>query len=325
MRVDPGAGTRELGHRCAEHPFVSGIAGDAMRAWRGPIRSSSGWNDAAVRCGVAPIDPRDAAIPIAMRAVVPVIEPLPDRNLGQNGASRWTGGARVFRLPVGPLRGALTFALIVINTIACCAPLFVLALLKLVFPVPAWRRLVSRWLCVIAETWIAINTGILAATQRIEWDVRGLEGLSRGQWYLVIANHRSWVDILALQAVFNRRIPLLKFFLKEQLKWVPVMGLAWWALDMPFMKRYSRAELERRPELRGTDLATTRRACERFRDMPTSVINFDEGTRFTPAKQAASGSPYHHLLLPRAGGVADRKSTRLNSSHFQVSRMPSSA
>jgi 1-acyl-sn-glycerol-3-phosphate acyltransferase len=134
--------------------------------------------------------------------------------------------------------------------------------------------------------------------------VRGLDGLDPQAWYLVIANHQSWVDILALQSVLNRRIPFLKFFLKQQLRWVPVLGLAWWALDMPFMKRYSRAELERQPTLRGTDLATTRRACERFRDIPTSVINFVEGTRFTLAKQAASASPYRHLLAPRAGGVA---------------------
>ena len=210
----------------------------------------------------------------------------------------------MIRLPEGPLRGAVTLLLIVLNTIVCCTPLFVLALLKLALPIPAWRRLVSRWLCVIAETWIAINTGVLAVTQRIRWEIRGLDGLSRSQWYLVISNHRSWVDILALQAVFNRRVPLLKFFLKEQLKWVPVMGLAWWALDMPFMKRYSRAELERRPELRGTDLATTRRACERFRAIPTSIINFVEGTRYTEVKRLATDSPHAQLLLPRTGGIA---------------------
>ena len=57
--------------------------------------------------------------------------------------------------------------------------------------------------------------------------------------YLVLANHQSWVDILVLQKVFNRRIPLLRFFLKRQLFWVPLLGLAWWALDFPFMGRYT--------------------------------------------------------------------------------------
>ena len=207
-------------------------------------------------------------------------------------------------LPEGPLRGGVAFSLIFVNSGVHCVPLFLLALVKLLLPVAGLRRRHSRALTRIAESWIATNTAILGATQRIAWEVRGLEGLRPDAWYLVIANHQSWVDIFALQAVFNRRIPFLKFFLKEQLRWVPVMGLAWWALDMPFMKRYSRAQLERRPELRGTDLATTRRACARFREIPTSIINFVEGTRRTPAKQAATGSPYRHLLPPRAGGVA---------------------
>ncbi|MEO7386454.1 MAG: acyltransferase, partial [Gammaproteobacteria bacterium] len=46
------------------------------------------------------------------------------------------------------------------------------------------------------------------------------------------------------------------------------------------------------------------RACAKFALVPTSVMNFVEGTRFTPAKHAAQNSPYHHLLKPKAGGLA---------------------
>lgn len=202
------------------------------------------------------------------------------------------------------MRGAVTFTIIVLSTAAFCVPLLCLALVKLLLPFASVRRGLRRALTVIAEGWIGANAVIFARTQSVRFEARGLEGLDPRAWYLVVANHQSWVDILGLQIVLNRRVPFLKFFLKEQLKWVPVMGLAWWALDMPFMKRYSRAELEARPELKGTDLARTRRACERFAVIPTSVINFVEGTRFTVAKQRASGSPYAHLLPPRAGGVA---------------------
>jgi 1-acyl-sn-glycerol-3-phosphate acyltransferase len=208
------------------------------------------------------------------------------------------------RLPVGPVRGAFTFALIALNTVFCCIPLFAVALLKLLIPVTGWRRMTSRWLTKIAELWIANNTAVFRHTQRIRWDVEGIDGLAAREWYLVVSNHRSWVDIFALQAVFNRRIPFLKFFLKQQLIYVPVMGFAWWALDMPFMKRYSRAYLERHPEKKGQDLDTTRQACEKFRLIPTSVINFVEGTRYTPAKHAKHRPPYRHLLNPRAGGIA---------------------
>lgn len=156
----------------------------------------------------------------------------------------------------------------------------------------------------LAEGWIGTNNALFRAMGALPLDTRGFEGLSTRDWYLVVSNHRSWVDILVLQAVFNRRIPFLKFFLKQQLIWVPFLGVAWWALDFPFMRRYSPAYLEKHPEHRGKDLEVTRRACGKFRVIPTSVMNFVEGTRYTSQKHAALDSPYRNLLPPRPGGVS---------------------
>jgi 1-acyl-sn-glycerol-3-phosphate acyltransferase len=177
-------------------------------------------------------------------------------------------------------------------------------LLKLAIPRPAWREFHSRLLIRLAEAWIDGNNAILRQTQRIEWDVQGLEGLHRDDWYLVSSNHQSWVDIVVLQRVFNRRIPFLKFFIKQPLIWVPLLGGAWWALDFPFMKRHSAAYLVRHPEARNADWTTTRRRCERFQSTPTTILNFLEGTRFRPDKHARQRSPYQHLLRPKSGGLA---------------------
>ena len=136
------------------------------------------------------------------------------------------------------------------------------------------------------------------------WDIRGGEGLRRDRSYLVVSNHQSWVDIPALVQGFNRKTPYFKFFLKQELIWVPFLGLAFWALDYPFMKRYSKAYLAWHPEMAGQDLEITKRACARFKDLNVTVVNYLEGTRFTAAKQAQQGSPYQHLLKPKAGGVA---------------------
>jgi 1-acyl-sn-glycerol-3-phosphate acyltransferase len=201
------------------------------------------------------------------------------------------------------LLGAFTISLMTLNVIACFIPILLLAIAKLLIPVQGWRVLMSRALVACAELWISINKAILGLTQAIRWDVRGLAALRRREWYLMTCNHQSWVDILVLQAVFNRRVPFLKFFIKHQLIWVPFLGIAWWALDMPFMKRYSREFLERHPDRRGRDLESTRRACQKFRDTPTTVINFVEGTRSTADKRELSGSPYRYLMPPRAGGV----------------------
>ena len=191
-----------------------------------------------------------------------------------------------------------------LNTLFWCSLLFVFALVKLVVPARPVRAAVDRVLNGIATQWVAGNSGWMRLTQRAKWDVAGLDGLAYRGWYMVNCNHQSWVDILVLQQLLNRRIPLLKFFLKQQLIYVPVIGLAWWALDFPFMRRHSDAYVKQHPEKRFDDIEATRRACRKFALVPTSVMNFAEGTRFTPAKHAAQRSPYRHLLKPKAGALA---------------------
>jgi 1-acyl-sn-glycerol-3-phosphate acyltransferase len=193
---------------------------------------------------------------------------------------------------------------ITINTLFWFVPVLVLAVPKLLLPIPVVRAGLTRILVVIGESWISVNTAIFYAACSIDWQLTGAEQLRRNKWYLLISNHQNSIDILLLQALLNRRIPFLKFFIKSQLMWFPFLGLAWWALDMPFMKRYSAAYLLRNPHMKGQDFATTRKACEKFRDTPTSVINFVEGTRFTEDKRIRHKDPYRYVLRPRAGGFA---------------------
>jgi len=202
------------------------------------------------------------------------------------------------------LKGIVTLLLMVVNVLFWVPILMVVALAKLLVPIAAWRRVTSALMTRIAQAWISCNGAIFALMGVMRLEVEGVDGLNPDSWYLVLSNHRSWVDILVLQKAFNHRIPFLKFFLKQELIWVPFLGLAWWALDFPFMKRHSATYLQQHPEARGEDLEATRKACERFAQMPTSVMNFVEGTRFTPAKHRTSKSPYRHLLRPRPGGVA---------------------
>ena len=203
-----------------------------------------------------------------------------------------------------PLIGLIASLLLALNALFWVPILLLFAIVKLILPFKVIRLLIDPVLVVIAEVWISCNSGWMALTQRTRWDVEGIAGLDPHNWYLVNSNHQTWADIFILQHLFNRRIPLLKFFIKDQLKWVPVMGLAWWALDFPFMRRHSEEYLKLHPEMRGKDQAATRRACEKFALIPTSVMNFLEGTRFTPAKHQRQQSPYRHLLKPKAGGIA---------------------
>lgn len=202
------------------------------------------------------------------------------------------------------LTGVIASVLLFINVIFWCSLLFIFTFFKLVIPVTAIRNLITPVLNWFANNWISCNSGWMRLTQKMDWTIQLPDNLHRKGWYFVLSNHQSWVDILVLQHVLNRKIPLLKFFLKQELIKVPVMGAAWWALDFPFMKRYSKAYLEKYPEKKGQDLETTRKACEKFRTLPTSVMNFLEGTRFDQRKHDEQNSPFRHLLKPKAGGMA---------------------
>ena len=172
-------------------------------------------------------------------------------------------------------------------------PFMVLKLL----PIPSLRVLCSQALTAVADAWCVCSQRWIDWVNPVHWRVQLPEGLERQNWYLVIANHQSWVDIMVLQKVFTNRIPFLKFFLKQQLLYIPLLGIVWWALDFPFMRRSGGENTKK-------DLATARAACEKFRIVPTSVISFIEGTRFTADKHRESKSPYTRLLPPKAAGIA---------------------
>lgn len=201
------------------------------------------------------------------------------------------------------LTGILTTTLLLLNTVVLICPLLVFALLKLVLP--GRGRDYASWAVMwVAETWSEIDKAIFALCIPTKWDIRGVENLRKDTSYLAVSNHQTWVDIPALIESLNRRTPFFKFFLKKELIWVPLLGLAWWGLDYPFMKRYSKAFLEKHPELKGKDLEITKAACELFKRQPVTVVNYLEGTRFTEAKRLEQQSPYRYLLKPKAGGVA---------------------
>ncbi len=202
------------------------------------------------------------------------------------------------------LVGAISGFLLALNVLVWVTMLYVLAIPKLLLPIESLRRVLNRVLNWIGENWIACNSLWMRLTQKTKWDVKGLKGLNYKGWYLVISNHQSWVDIFVMQHLLNRRIPFLKFFVKRELIKVPFMGLAWWALDYPFLHRFSSEYLKKHPEQKGKDFEATRRACEKFAGISTSVMNFLEGTRFTREKHNRQKSQYRFLLRPKAGGLA---------------------
>ena len=211
---------------------------------------------------------------------------------------------KTLNLILSNIRGALMLSILVLNTFFWSIPIYLTAILKRIIPIRSFRKICERVLNGSAAAWVGVNNLSQRMLCNVRWHIQGLETLQGEDWYLVVSNHQSWMDVPVLQKVFHRKIPFLKFFVKQDLIWVPILGQAWWAMDYPFMKRYSRDFQEKNPHLKGRDLEITKRACEKFKTIPVSVINFLEGTRFTPAKRDRQGAPFKHLLKPRAGGIA---------------------
>jgi len=201
------------------------------------------------------------------------------------------------------LQGTFVLLAVTINTIFSTVLIFVLAVIKLIAPKGPARNSVTRCLSAVGEYWVSFNKLMARLLHTMKWEFQLPEELNHESRYLVFCNHQSWVDILVLQHCLNRRAPFMRFLLKQELIWVPFLGFCWWALDMAFLRRYSKAQLLKNPELRGKDLENAARACEKLKHIPVSMMTFPEGTRFTEAKHKQQNSPYKHLLRPRYGGI----------------------
>ncbi|MDR3417661.1 MAG: acetyltransferase [Nevskia sp.] len=205
-----------------------------------------------------------------------------------------------------PLVGVLTFILMLAALLFCFAVFVPVALLKLATPSLAgrawWTRVALEPIC--SGWWWGLNRFIYLLLHGPRRDIVIDGGLDRSKSWLLVCNHQSWADIPLLVDILGRQLPFPRFFLKRQLLWVPVIGFVCWAMDMPFMKRHSKADVAANPALRLQDLEATRAACDKNRRIPMAMVTFVEGTRSTEAKRAARGSPYRHLLRPKAAGLS---------------------
>ena len=205
--------------------------------------------------------------------------------------------------------GFITFSLLILNTIICVGLLNPVYYLKYFTKNEKLKIKYTKIITKISYTWVEINNFLLHITQNIQWDISiddssYKQELAMDKWYLMTSNHQSWIDIVVLQKVYNKIVPFPKFFLKKELKWVPVLGIAWMALDYPFMKRHSKTEIKKNPSLKSDDFNTAKKACSIYKGSPATIMNFLEGTRFTQKKRVIKKSPFQNLLIPKAGGIA---------------------
>ena len=202
------------------------------------------------------------------------------------------------------LIGITSITILVLNTVILSCLLIPLGIIKFFLPITALKVLFTKFIIKVGELWIFTNKIWVKALHNPKWQIIGKENIKSDGWTIATSNHQSFADIFLLQDITNRKMPMLKFFMKYVLIYVPVIGLSWWALDMPFLKRYTKKQLEKNPKLAGKDLKEMKRALKHYALYPVTVFSFAEGTRFTLKKHHNQNSPFKNLLKPKEGGLA---------------------
>ena len=200
--------------------------------------------------------------------------------------------------------GITSITILVLNTFILSCLLIPLGIIKFFLPITALKVLFTKFIIKVGELWIFTNKIWVKALHSPKWQIIGKENIKSDGWTIATSNHQSFADIFLLQDITNRKMPMLKFFMKYVLIYVPIIGLSWWALDMPFLKRYTKKQLENNPELRGKDVREMKRALKHYALYPVTVFSFAEGTRFTIKKNLHQKSPFKNLLKPKEGGLA---------------------
>ena len=144
----------------------------------------------------------------------------------------------------------------------------------------------------------------LKILHKLEWDIQIPKEVNTETWYIAMSNHQSWADIFVLLIAGHKKIPLVKFFMKKELQWIPIIYLVHKTIDMPFLNRHSRAQIQANPELKKVDYENAKKAAKRFSRNPATAFSFAEGTRFSFQKHTAQKSPYSNLLKPKIGALA---------------------
>ena len=200
--------------------------------------------------------------------------------------------------------GLITFLLILVELIIGFGTLAIINIPRGIIPIKIFKIYLAKISNIIGDLTVYGLKLIMLLMHGNNISIINNQEFDRNEWYMAMSNHQSWADIFILLVAANYKLPLLKFFMKRELWWIPFVFLANKTLNMPFVNRHSKKEIEQNPSLRNQDYENTLKSCKRFLRTPSTIFSYAEGTRFTDEKHAQQGSQYNNLLKPKIGGMA---------------------
>ncbi|OXL25406.1 acyltransferase [Psychrobacter sp. DAB_AL32B] len=196
---------------------------------------------------------------------------------------------------------ATATGVITANSIAAGIPIWLMGATKAI----TGSQIADKTVIGVTNYWINSNNAVIDnILPDKDWRISLPDDVHTHGKYLLLSNHQSWVDTSIVQYISEKRLPLTRFFTKFELIYIPVIGQAFYFLDFPMMRRHSKEAIAKNPALQGKDIEEAKRACALLKNKPFTLLNYLEGTRFTPTKRDKQHSPYKNLLKPRAGGLS---------------------
>lgn len=157
-----------------------------------------------------------------------------------------------------------------------------------------YHRWLMRSMYAIYHRWCLNNNLLFDLFLPTQWLVQGQGVLDKHRDYIVVLNHRSWLDILVIMKVFVPKLPIVKFFLKKSLVFLPFLGQVCWALDYPFINRQGKHQQDKTDQV-------LKQLSSIEKGLPMAMVIFPEGTRFRSQKP---GGTLQNCLPPRCLGLA---------------------
>ena len=208
--------------------------------------------------------------------------------------------------------GLITFILIILELIVGFGTLAIVNIPRAFIPLKSFKIFLARFSNQIGDITVYGLKLIMLLMHGNRIQIINETEYDLDKWYMAMSNHQSWADIFVLLVTANKRIPLLKFFMKKELWWIPFVFLANKTLNMPFVNRHSKKAIAKNPSLRTKDYENTLKSCKRFLRAPSTIFSYAEGTRFTEEKHRNQNSEYINLLQPKIGGMATALSAMPN-------------
>lgn len=154
--------------------------------------------------------------------------------------------------------------------------------------------------------WLAVKIDkiILDTFLPIEIDYKQENEIESGTHYLLVSNHQSWIDIIILQNIFYKKLPPLKFLVKWEIMFIPIVGLICWAFEYPFLKRYSKNKMQKNTNNIYRDKNEIEKKLKKCSNTPCNFVNFMEEHRFNQWRKDIQNNEFHNLLKPKLGGFS---------------------